>query len=77
MAGADDMQRAEKPRAPQPSAAVERERAADRAYVTERERVERRSVARGLVVLAVVVLIASMARAGMDRVFVHGWWRQW
>jgi hypothetical protein len=77
MPGADETQRAEKARAPQPSAAVERERAADSAYVGEREGVERRSVARGLVVLAVVMLIASMARAGMERVFVHGWWRQW
>jgi hypothetical protein len=35
------------------------------------------SVARGLMVLAVLALLASIARAGLERVFVHGWWRQW
>ncbi len=35
------------------------------------------SVARGLVALGLLALLASMARAGLDRVFVHGWWRQW
>ncbi len=30
---------------------------------------------RGLILLAVVLLMGSAARAGLDRVFVHGWWR--
>jgi hypothetical protein len=38
---------------------------------------QRLSVARGLVALGLLALLASMARAGLDRVFVHGWWRQW
>jgi hypothetical protein len=45
-----------------------------------REAAEKRlmlSVARGLVALGLLALLASMARAGLDRVFVHGWWRQW
>ena len=31
----------------------------------------------GVAVLAVVVLVGSIWRAGLDSVFVHGWWRQW
>ena len=41
----------------------------------ERERLESRSVVRGLILLAILVLLASMVRAGLGRVFVHGWWR--
>ncbi len=42
---------------------------------SEQERMERRSVVRGLILLAVIMLVGSVARAGLDRVFVHGWWR--
>ena len=44
-------------------------------YRSEQERSRRRSVVRGLLLAAVLVLAASIARAGLDRVFVHGWWR--
>jgi hypothetical protein len=54
-----------------------RELAAQAERVREREQIERRSMLRGLILLAMVVLALSMARAGMDRVFVPGWWRQW
>ena len=42
-----------------------------------RIRREQRSLLRGLILLAVVILIVSLARAGLDRLFVHGWWREW
>ncbi len=69
--------RAAPPRPPAPTRELERQRAAQREYRMEREQVERRSLMRGLVLLALLALLVSMARAGLDRVFVHGWWRQW
>ena len=62
-----------------PEATREQERAAVQAaaYKAEREQVERRRQVRGLIVLAVVVLVWSVARAGVDRVFTQGWWRLW
>jgi hypothetical protein len=42
-----------------------------------RVRLEQRSLLRGLILLAVVILIVSLARAGLDRLFVPGWWREW
>jgi hypothetical protein len=62
---------------PAATPALLRELAAQAERVREREQVERRRMVRGLIVLALVVLALSMARAGMDRVFVPGWWRQW
>lgn len=44
-------------------------------YRIGRETAERRSAVRGLILLSLVLLIGSMARAGLERVFVHGWWR--
>jgi hypothetical protein len=41
------------------------------------ERSERRRQVRGLVMLAVAVLIFSVLRAGVHRVFGLGWWRLW
>jgi hypothetical protein len=38
---------------------------------------EQRSLLRGLVLLALAILFASLTRAGFDRLFVPGWWRQW
>jgi hypothetical protein len=44
----------------------------------ERKQVERRRQVRGLLVLALVVLLFSLARVGFHRVFVSaGWWRLW
>jgi hypothetical protein len=42
-----------------------------------RLRLEQRSLLRGLILLAVVILIVSLARAGLGRLFVSGWWREW
>jgi hypothetical protein len=70
-------QRASLPRTPRPSWALERANEARRVYLAARELVERRSVVRGLIVLAVVAIVFSVARAGLGRAFVPGWWRQW
>jgi hypothetical protein len=45
--------------------------------VQGRERAEHSGLLRALLVLGVVVLLGSIARAGLGRVFVHGWWSQW
>ena len=69
-----DEHRAASPQLPALSPAVARDRLEFERYRHDREKKERRSVVRGLILLAVVVLVGSMLRAGMDRVFVHGWW---
>jgi hypothetical protein len=38
---------------------------------------ERRRQLRGLLALALIVLVFSIARAGLGRVFTTGWWRLW
>jgi hypothetical protein len=67
--------RAEKPRIPAATRTQEHAAEEHRDYLREREGLETRSVFRGLIVLALLVLLASMMRAGFGRVFVHGWWR--
>jgi len=67
--------RAAPPQLPETSPAFERERRAFEHYRIDREQTERRSVVRGLILLAVLVLVVSMLHAGLDRTFVHGWWR--
>ena len=52
------------PRPPQPGRAMERARERYRLYREEREQGQRRSLVRGLVVLALLALGFSMARAG-------------
>ena len=67
--------RAVAPQIPEATRGLERLRAEFQSYRTGRERLERRSALRGLIVLAVAVLLGSIARAGLDRVFVQGWWK--
>ena len=67
--------RAASPQLPALTPACKRNRKEFARYRADREKAERRSVVRGLILLAVVVLVGSAARAGIDRVFVHGWWR--
>ncbi|MEO7030608.1 MAG: hypothetical protein ABI147_14530 [Acidobacteriaceae bacterium] len=55
----------------------QRESAERDAYYAEREQVERRRQLRGLLVLGLIVIAVSIARAGVDRVFTQGWWRLW
>ncbi|MGA7157655.1 MAG: hypothetical protein WBY53_12445 [Acidobacteriaceae bacterium] len=45
------------------------------AHHKEREQVERRSATRGLILFALLVLVGSILRAGLGRVFFQGWWR--
>ena len=68
-------QRATSPQLPASSPTLERDRQEFQSYRAQREKTERRSVVRGLMLMAVLVLVGSMVRAGLDRVFVHGWWR--
>jgi hypothetical protein len=58
-----------------PARALERARQAAEAYRSGREELERRSVVRGVLIVVCVVLVFSIARAGMGRVFLPGWWR--
>ncbi len=45
---------------------------------TQRKQAERRRQVRGLVLLAIAVLVFSLLRAGLHTVFTpHGWWRLW
>ncbi|MGD0647354.1 MAG: hypothetical protein ABR971_05115 [Acidobacteriaceae bacterium] len=67
--------RATSPQLPAQTPALKRDRLEFARYRNDREKTERRSVMRGLILLAVVLLVGSIARAGLDRVFVLGWWR--
>jgi len=60
---------------PAPTRGLKKKREEFRLYRVGRETIERRSMVRGLILLAVLVMVVSMARAGLDRVFIHGWWR--
>jgi hypothetical protein len=68
---------AQPPAIPAPTPALLRARAEAEARRREREALERRSLVRGLLLLAAILLVLSVARAGLERVFVPGWWRQW
>ncbi|HEX4156523.1 MAG TPA: hypothetical protein VHY48_13005 [Acidobacteriaceae bacterium] len=73
-------QRAQPPRPPQPlqqSALQQRRERARLAAIRARLRLEQRSLLRGLILLAVLILLASLLYAGFGRLFVPGWWRQW
>lgn len=39
------------------------------------EKIERRRQVRGLLLLAIAILLLSITRAGWHRVFTPGWWR--
>jgi hypothetical protein len=67
--------RASPPQLPETSPAFDRDRKAFETYRTDREKTERRSVVRGLILLAVLVVFGSIVHAGLDRTFVQGWWR--
>lgn len=67
--------RATPPQLPELTPAAKQNLEADASYRSERERVERRSVIRGLILIILLVLVASILRAGFGRVFAHGWWR--
>ena len=68
---------AEPPRPPALSERDERNERARKETLSARLGREQRSLLRGLILLAVVILILSLVRAGFGRLFVPGWWRQW
>ena len=67
--------RAEPPRIPPSTRTLDRAVEQHQVYLGTRDRLVSRSVFRGLILLALFVLAASMFRAGFGRVFVPGWWR--
>lgn len=46
-------------------------------YRREREGVERRSVLRGLILLAAIVVLFTLWHGGAGRAFPAGWWQRW
>jgi hypothetical protein len=68
-------QRAQPVRIPAPTRAHERAGQEYELYLAERRREHMRSLIRGLIVIGMVVLVVSMARAGLGRVFPPNWWR--
>ncbi len=66
-----------KARAPSLSRSAERDTNDRKRYREERELAERRSMLRGLILLAVIVALIGMAIGGWERAFPAGWWRQW
>jgi hypothetical protein len=67
--------RAQPPQPPAPTPELTLAREAHAGRVTKGEGVERRSVIRGLALIALLILAVSMARAGIGRVFPPNWWR--
>ena len=72
-----DGHRAEPPHPPGLSEREQRRESVRLLTLSERMGVEQRSLLRGLILLAVVILIASLVRAGFGRLFVPRWWTQW
>lgn len=73
--GSQSEHRAAPPQLPALTPALKRQQAEFEIYRKQREQVERRSMLRGLILIAALVIVGSIARAGLERVFVHGWWR--
>jgi hypothetical protein len=44
---------------------------------TARRQIERRRQVRGLLLLAIAILIFSILRTGTHNIFTPGWWRLW
>jgi hypothetical protein len=47
------------------------------ANFTQRTKIERLRQIRGLLLLAITILLVSLLRAGLRTVFTPGWWRLW
>jgi len=67
--------RAQPPQPPEPTPELALAREAHAERVGKGEGLERRSVIRGLLILALLILAVSLARAGLGRVFPPNWWR--
>ena len=70
-------QRAEPPRPPAFSERDKQRESERKEELSARILREQRSMLRGLILLGVVIVIASLMRAGFGRLFVPGWWNQW
>ena len=70
-------ERAASPAIPASTRQHERALLARGAYHREREQIERRRQLRGLLILALIVIALSIARAGLGRVFPPSWWHLW
>lgn len=68
---------AEPPRAPGLRERDKRDERARKLELQRRVGREQQSMLRGLILLAVTILVVSLARAGFGRLFVPGWWNQW
>ena len=71
------VQRAAPPAVPAATREQQRELAERETHHREGEQIERRRQLRGLLMLALIVLVFNLARAGLGRVFPRGWWRLW
>ena len=65
--------RAERPRPPELPQALRRKEAERDTVLRTREALERGSMLRGLIYLALLTLLISLVRAGMGRAFPSGW----
>ena len=74
---ARDETRAAPPKAPPPSPALLKAQAEWETYRKEREGLERRSVLRGSILLALLVALVGLLRAGADRAFPSSWMHRW
>lgn len=70
-------ERAAPPAIPAPTRVDERDLAKQDTYQRVREHIERRRQLRGLLILACIVIVLSIARAGLGRVFPPSWWHLW
>jgi hypothetical protein len=68
---------ADVPQPPAATPALHQALADQAAYRGTRALLQRRSATRALILLGMIVLLASIARAGIHRVFLPGWWRHW
>lgn len=68
---------AEPPRAPALSRSALEGQEERARYVLGQETRERRSLLRGLILLCLVILVASLIHAGGARTFPAGWLRRW
>jgi hypothetical protein len=70
-------ERAAPPAIPASTRQHEHDLAERETYHRNREHIERRRQLRGLLILALIVIALSIARAGLGRVFPPSWWHLW
>jgi hypothetical protein len=70
-------ERAAPPATPASTREYERDLAERDTYHRDREHIERGRQLRGLLILACIVIVLSIVRAGLGRVFTPSWWHLW